>query len=56
MLLEAAEGGIQKLGQQHPHTKESIDNLIELYEAWNKPEKADNWRAKLPSNQATQQQ
>jgi hypothetical protein len=22
--------------------------LIALYEAWNKPEKAEEWRAKLP--------
>jgi hypothetical protein len=25
-----------------------MNNLIELYEAWNKPEKAAQWRAKLP--------
>jgi len=47
LLLEATNGRIQKLGQQHPHTKESIKNLIELYEAWNKPEQAAPWRAKL---------
>ncbi|MFC1634256.1 hypothetical protein ACFL5Z_05395 [Planctomycetota bacterium] len=27
--------------------KESVKNLIDLYEAWNKPEKAEEWRAKL---------
>jgi hypothetical protein len=27
--------------------RESLNNLIELYEAWNKPEKAEKWRAKL---------
>jgi hypothetical protein len=26
---------------------QSLNNLIALYEAWNKPEKADEWRAKL---------
>jgi hypothetical protein len=36
-----------KLGDTHPHTLESLNNLINLYEAWNKPEKADEWRAKL---------
>jgi hypothetical protein len=41
------------LCDEHPHTKESIDNLMELYEAWNKPEQVKYWRAKLPSNQAT---
>jgi hypothetical protein len=30
-----------------PHTKKSLKNLIDLYEAWNKPEKAKEWRAKL---------
>jgi serine/threonine protein kinase len=49
LLVEAVEGRIQKLGLQHPHTRESIDNLIELYEAWDKPEKAEHWRAKLAS-------
>jgi hypothetical protein len=26
---------------------ESLNNLIDLYEAWNKPEKAKEWRTKL---------
>ena len=26
---------------------ESLNDLIALYEAWNKPEKAKEWRAKL---------
>jgi len=28
--------------------QESIKNLIELYEAWDEPEKAKKWRSKLP--------
>ena len=55
LLVEAIKGIIQKLGLQHLHTKESIDNLIELYEAWNKPEKAAHWRAKLPQKQTVEQ-
>jgi hypothetical protein len=35
-----------KLGDNHPHTLESLKNLIELYEAWGKPEKAEEWREK----------
>jgi hypothetical protein len=31
----------------HPHAEEKKKTLIELYEAWNKPEKAEKWRAKL---------
>ncbi len=47
LLLEALKGRRLKLGDTHPHTRESLRNLIALYEAWNKPEKAKEWRAKL---------
>jgi len=47
LLLEALEGRRLKLGDTHPHTIESWHNLIDLYEAWNKPEKANEWRVKL---------
>ena len=36
----------------HPNTLESWNNLIDLYEAWNKPEKAEEWRAKLAQTKA----
>jgi hypothetical protein len=52
LLFEAIEGRRLKLGDTHPHTIESIKNLIELYEAWNKPEKAEEWRSKLPKTEA----
>jgi tetratricopeptide (TPR) repeat protein len=52
LLLEAFDGRRLKLGDTHPHTHESIKNLIDLYEAWNKPEKAEEWRAKLPQTEA----
>jgi non-specific serine/threonine protein kinase/serine/threonine-protein kinase len=48
LLLEAVEGRRLKLGDTHPHTQQSLNNLIELYEAWNEPEKAAEWRTKLP--------
>jgi len=44
-----------KLGDTHAHTLESMNNLIDLYEARNKPEKADEWRAKLPQTEATRE-
>jgi tetratricopeptide (TPR) repeat protein len=47
-LLEAAKGRIRKLGEKHPRTRESVEKLVEVYEAWGKPERADEWRAKLP--------
>jgi len=47
MLLEALKGRHLKLGGKHPHTLESLNNIIDLYEAWNKPDKTEEWRAKL---------
>ena len=47
LFVEAVEGRRLKLGDTHPRTIESFNNLIELYEAWNKPEEADKWRSKL---------
>jgi tetratricopeptide (TPR) repeat protein/tRNA A-37 threonylcarbamoyl transferase component Bud32 len=47
LLLEAIEGRCLKLGDKHPHTLKSLNILIALYEVWNKPEKAEEWRAKL---------
>lgn len=35
------------LGDTHTHTLEPWHNLVDLYEAWDKPEKAEAWRAKL---------
>ena len=36
-----------KLGDEDPHTEESLKNLFNLYEAWDKPEEAKEWRAIL---------
>ena len=47
LFLEAFEGRHLKVVDNHPHTIESMRNLVELYEAWNKPEKAEEWRVKL---------
>jgi hypothetical protein len=40
---------------RHPDTLNSWRTLIELYEAWGRPEKAEEWRAKLPQTEAIQQ-
>ncbi|MFC1635805.1 tetratricopeptide repeat protein [Planctomycetota bacterium] len=48
-FLKALEGRRLKLGDTHPHTLESWNNLIDLYEAWSKPDKAKEWRAKSPA-------
>ena len=52
LLLEAIKGRRLKLGDKHPHTIESVKNLIDLYEAWNKSERAEQWRAKLLQTEA----
>jgi hypothetical protein len=35
------------LGEEHPDTLVSLNNLIELYDAWGKPEKANEWREEI---------
>jgi hypothetical protein len=55
LLVGAVENLRIKLGDIHPHTKESFNNLIELYEAWDKPEKAKERRAKLPQTEAVEE-
>jgi len=55
LLFEALKGRRLKLGDTHPHTLWSINNLINLYEAWRKPEKANEWRAKLSQTEAVEE-
>jgi len=43
----------EQLGEKAPSTLSCLRNLIELYEAWDKPEEADQWRAKLPRGEQT---
>jgi hypothetical protein len=52
LLIQAVEDRRLKLADTHPHTIESWRALIGLYEAWNKPEKAEELRAKLPQIKA----
>jgi len=55
VLIEALEGQRLRLGDIHPHTLQSWHNLIELYEAWDKPQKAEERRAKLPQKEAVEE-
>jgi hypothetical protein len=50
-----AESRRLKLGDTHPHTKASLNNLINIYEAWNRPEKAREWRAKQAQIEAMEE-
>ena len=49
LQLEAFKGYQLKLGDIHPYTKESLNELIGLYDVWNKPEKPmsveQNWHS-----------
>jgi tetratricopeptide (TPR) repeat protein len=56
LLLNAEETAWRVLGDDHEITNICVTNLIALYEAWDKPEKADQWRAKLPREQGTAKQ
>jgi hypothetical protein len=51
LSIEAVEDRRLKLGDTNPRTLEFLTRLIALYEAWNKPEKPEEWRAKLPQTE-----
>ncbi|MBA7716706.1 hypothetical protein ES703_125782 [subsurface metagenome] len=47
---------IQRIyGTESSGTINHLKNLIKLYEAWGKPEKAEQWRAKLPRKEGTKE-
>lgn len=47
-LLEAHRVLDATVGADHMRTIRAVRALVDLYEAWGKPEKATRWRAKLP--------
>jgi hypothetical protein len=47
LLLDAFGLSQRVLGPLDRSTIGSIGKIVELYEAWGKPEKAEEWRAKL---------
>jgi len=52
LLLDAFELSYRVIGPLDQSTIESIHKIVTLYEAWNKPEEAEKWRAKLPQTKA----
>jgi len=46
-LLEARNILVAALGPSHQRTLKATKELVELYDAWAKPEEADRWRAEL---------
>jgi hypothetical protein len=55
MTTSSNQYGFQSCPAIHPHTIESWHNLIDLYQAWNKSEKAKEWRAKLSQTEAVEE-
>jgi len=47
LLLEAFHGRETKLGPEHPHTIESLNQLVNLRKSWPTPDEAAKWRTKL---------
>ena len=44
---EAYRGYLELYGPEASRTRKAINRLVELYDAWDKPDEAAEWRAKL---------
>lgn len=53
-LLEAYQLAEGQFGAENTRTKRSLSSLAGLYEAWGKPGKVAEWRAKLPAEATSQ--
>jgi len=56
LLVELLESSQRVLSEGHPHTAAAMNELIKLYEDWGKPQKAEQWRTKLPRKKGTEEQ
>ena len=54
-LLAGYQGLKEALGEEHKQTREALQQLAELYDAWGKPEQAAEWRAKLPVGEVAEE-
>ena len=50
LLLEVWKIRQRVQGANHPDTLKTMNAVIEFYEAWGKPEKAEDYRARMPRN------
>jgi tetratricopeptide (TPR) repeat protein len=50
-LLEAHEILTAAVGEDHSQTRKVVSNLVDLYDAWDKPDKGAQWRVKLAGEQ-----
>jgi len=56
MLIRSLEFSNRLFGEEHPETRACLEHFVLLYEAWGKPEKAEEWRSKLPRKKGTKEQ
>ena len=49
LLVESYESLTRSQGSNNPRTKLALQRLVNLYEAWNKPDQAGSYRALLPA-------
>ena len=54
MLIKALEFSRRVFGEEHSETLACLKYFVLLYEAWDKPEKAEEWRVKLPGKESTE--
>jgi serine/threonine-protein kinase len=47
LLLDVAEAGRRQMGEQNPRVQRTIRELVRLYEAWGKPQQAQEYRRYL---------
>jgi len=55
-LIKALEFSRRLLGEEHSETQACREDFVRLYEAWGKSEKAEQWRAKLPRTEGTEEE
>ena len=48
-LLEANEKFNEIFGPDHLRTRRSVENLVDVYERWGRPEEAARWKARIPA-------
>jgi non-specific serine/threonine protein kinase/serine/threonine-protein kinase len=55
LLLQAYQRKENLFGREHSSTINMLNQLVSLYEAWDKPEKTEEWRAKLPQTEVVEE-
>jgi hypothetical protein len=48
IYLKTIEGKLKVYPPGHPSTTRSMQRLISMYERWGRPQKAAEWRARVP--------